>query len=314
MKQYFPLSITLIFLISCTQNTKSTGSISFESEIDTTYGFIGDVFQYNIHIQGLKDQTLSLPDLVIPEGEVKNIHEKSDGSVIHGVEFEIVYWDTGQQIIPSFTLDVLNPDSSVAMSFKSDPVFLTIQSVLDPNASSGLKPIKPPVPIDLPFPYREVILATILTGIIIGLILVWRKRIRAEYSKVHDIRTFQDPDEVAIQRLLALRKSSLMDSKTVYTEISHILREYVENSLFIRTLEMTTEEIEQSTNLFPVSSREFMSLVDVLKRSDLTKYARHIPTLLSIQDDIEWALGFVKNTTHLWKDSSDDVETLSHLN
>ncbi len=299
-----PYILIVIVIIGCAGEYESQSNIVFDTSLDTTAGRVGDIFHYTISIGGLTNQSLSLPTLIIPEGEVRSVSLLEEENSISGAEFQIVYWDTGQQIIPSFTIDIINSDSSVDMSFKSDPMFITIYSVVTPTDQPGLKPIKPPVPVEKPIPWRIILLSTIILLLIGGILYLWRKRIHQIQFSENPI-DFIEPDSWALKRLNELKKSDLTDIKNSYTILSHILREYIERCLYVRTLEMTTEEIIVYKNLFQFSENMFEEWILLLKRSDLTKYAKHIPDLATMHRDFDWANQFIHDIIPMWKFESE---------
>ena len=63
-------------------------------------------------------------------------------------------------------------------------------------------------------------------------------------------------------------------SKEFYTELSHITREFVEYTTYIRTLEMTTQDIIQNKQLFLFDSNAFNSWINLLLKADMVKYAK----------------------------------------
>ena len=83
----------------------------------------------------------------------------------------------------------------------------------------------------------------------------------------------KSPIEIANDRLSALNKKGF--SKEFYSELSHITREYIEYSTYIRTLEMTTEEIIGNRDLFHCDDDSFSRWIGLLSKADLVKYAKH---------------------------------------
>ena len=70
-------------------------SLSIVSELDTTQGFIGDIFQWTVIVEGQDDQIIRFPELEVTNDTISIrdqilIHE--NGKLI-GIEFEIVAWD-----------------------------------------------------------------------------------------------------------------------------------------------------------------------------------------------------------------------------
>jgi len=78
-------------------------------------------------------------------------------------------------------------------------------------------------------------------------------------------KIFADVKEVEITRAIA---------KEFYSELSHITREYIEYSTYIRTLEMTTEEIIGNRELFHCDDDSFSQWIGLLSKADLVKYAK----------------------------------------
>ena len=91
-----------------------------------------------------------------------------------------------------------------------------------------------------------------------GIILSLEKRIKKIYKKL-DYDFIESPKERAIRRLEELNSSQF--TKEFYTQLSHIFREYIERKYYIRTLEMTTEEIK---NLKLFSQLKIFSLMNLL--------------------------------------------------
>ena len=86
-----------------------------------------------------------------------------------------------------------------------------------------------------------------------------------------------------------------------FLNISHILREYVENSVYIKSLEMTTEEISRNRDSFPFNKEEINRWLDILNRADLSKYAKSNPEKNICDDDLNAGKEFVINTASSWK-------------
>ena len=82
--------------------------------------------------------------------------------------------------------------------------------------------------------------------VVYSIITVWKKR-KKKYKKI-DYKYIEDPKDRALRRLEELRSTNF--TKDFYTELSHIFREFIEAKYYIRTLEMTTQEIKESRSLF----------------------------------------------------------------
>ena len=100
------------------------------------------------------------------------------------------------------------------------------------------------------------------------------------------------PHELAINRLLQLDANGF--SKEFYSELSHITRQFVEKSFYIRALEMTTEEISKNENIFKINDDIFSEWVNLLQKADLIKFAKKSTPISEMEDDKNVALDIIK--------------------
>ena len=190
-----------------------------------------------------------------------------------GIEFELTAWDTGKFTTPNFSFDIMK-NNEVDYSFQLDPIDFEIVSILTTIDQAEFKDIKGPVPVKNIFPFREILYVFLLLVLMVAIILIWRKRISPEYEKIN-YDFLEDPYERASRRIKELDSSVL--TKEYYSTLSHVLREYIETKYFVRTLEMTTEEIENAIEIFQFEEETFFKIINFLKKSDQVKYARHAP-------------------------------------
>jgi|TARA_B100000378_G_scaffold85549_1_gene67453 hypothetical protein len=99
--------------------------------------------------------------------------------------------------------------------------------------------------------------------------------------------------EIANNRFSQLNKKGF--AKEFYTEISHITKEYIEYSTYIRTLEMTTEEIIQNRDLFLIDDDSFSKWITILSKADLVKYAKQAIEPSEMDIDKNKAINFINN-------------------
>src|SRR5262245_29034438 len=110
-------------------------------------------------------------------------------------------------------------------------------SLISDARAEELRDVRPPV--DLPeFPWVWVLVGVFMTAVLIGLVFFWKKSLLA-------IKKAQEPWEIALRELVILRGKDLSGKKQfkeLYTELSLIARNYIEQRFDIRAPEMTTEE------------------------------------------------------------------------
>jgi len=215
-----------------------------------------------------------------------------------GIDFQLAPWDTGRFVIPPYPVNVLNADSALSFVMKTSPLTLTVNSVLSGDVNTELRPLKEPVLVTLPLPWRIILLILIFILLLAGIVLIWRQRIPTTVIPPQIYDSTVPPDVSAMERLNTLNAS--MDSKELYVQLSFILREYVENSFFIKTLEMTTPEIMQSNESLNLPDVLFSAWIHLLTRADLIKYAKEDVLPNQKTEDLKFSLEFVEDTRKIW--------------
>lgn len=267
-------------------------SIAIVSNLDTTQGFIGDVFLWTVKVEGQKDESVQFPNL----GDLSDTLSIRNESLIHangklvGIQFEIMAWDTGLFVTPDFDVHILKADGTIDFSLSTIPIRFFVRSILVLAENQEFRPMKGPIPVRGIFPVKTVILSLILLTMLGSIIWTWKQRRDIQYQKV-DYSVMESPEHRAKRRLGELNESGL--SKDYYADLSHISREYIETKYFVRALEMTTEEINEFRSLFPLEDGLFSDWAQFLSEADKVKYAREIPTSEKMSADKEKISSFI---------------------
>jgi len=260
----------LVFLFS----SVFAQSIYVTSEIDTSKASIGDIITWEIKGKGSQqNQKLEFPELNL-KGDSISIYSQRlifNDELAIGRLIEIAFWDTGRFYTPSYYVNVLDIQGNVDHDIEIKKVAIDIVSVLESLNEVTARPIKGPIAVKGVIPYREILLIILCLVIVSAIIWVLRKRIKYIYPK-NSYSIIKSPIEIANNRLSALNKKGF--SKQFYSELSHITREYIEYSTYIRTLEMTTEEIIGNRELFHCDDDSFSQWIGLLSKADLVKYAK----------------------------------------
>ena len=314
MRKY--LFIILFIFLSCDQ-TDIVNSVELTVSLDTNYTTIGTPIDYSINVKSPKNKIIKFSNwpLVDPI-EIRSsafddpIYNSSWSlNRNYSGKIEIVFWDTGTVVIPGYKIDVLNPDSSFSYFMISDSMIVNVISITekDPTllSSAGeIMPIKDPVPVKMPLPWSEIILIILMIFSIIGIFIIYNKRIKSKIDFEKPPVYLEYPDVVAMDKLEKLANVKLVDEgqiKEFYVQLSYILREYTENSLFIKTLEMTTEEIKSNKGLLPYSDNCIESYINILSAADMAKYARHFNDQDQCKSDLIHSKDFIQDTIQCWK-------------
>ena len=248
---FFSVSLFLFFP-GCSESIRES-TFHAEVELDTNRVAIGDVFRYTVTASAPENKFIRFPEIISNHTlEVRRYNSKKDASGLNSVEFELALWDTGQYTIPPYAIEILNSDSTLDQIVMMDslPMFvfssIAEDSLFLASGTVDLKPVKSPVPLSTTF--------LILLGLII---FTWFRRTPDRFQFSEPFIDAAPPDEVALGKLKELSKQVNEDASSIkeyYTSLSLVIREYIEFAFFVKTLEMTTEEIEKYAINLPFGS------------------------------------------------------------
>ena len=282
----------------CTAIPENNNSVSIEASLDTNQVTIGDVIHLTVVVRAISNQRLVFSELNV-ENPIE-IREKSIFNEENKIQFQIVIWDTGSFTIPGYSVGITHvKDSTLDYSLETNPLEIIVISTLTGEVQPTLKPIKEPVPIVCPTPWAKIAQWSLFIFTILILLFAWSKRqIYDSFVPAH-YENIQAPFSRAVERLEKL--GSELDDKTFYVNLSHILREFVEHSVFIKSLEMTTEEIIANKRIIPIDNFLLEQWISLLSRSDRIKYAREITSQNQRIEDINWSKEFLKWARTYWE-------------
>ncbi len=266
------------------------------SEIDTSKASIGDVITWTITGNNSnKKNRLEYPEINLKGDSLSLYSQKlifNNNKEVIGRVIELAFWDTGRFYTPLYFVNVLDQQGNISYNVETEKIPIDIISVLESLNDLNARPVKGPVPVTGFTPYYKILLMFLFLLITFSIIWVWNKRIKMIYQKSN--QSYRKlPIEIANNRISSLNNKGFV--KEFYTELSHITREYIEYSSYIRALEMTTEEIIFNKNLFSVNDTIFSEWVNLLKKADLVKYAKHTITSSEMDNDKDKVINIVNN-------------------
>ena len=255
------------------------------SELDTSIASVGDQIVWSIRLSNIeKNLSLEFPKLEVKSDSISIISQSNilDNNLIIGQSFKLSFWETGDFLTPFYYVKVVNDINKEEFNFEPERHSVKVLSVLDENSTNSVRPLKGPVPVDSVFPMALFIKIFLMLFFISLMIFIWTKR-RSSTKIMNNIKNQISPHELAKNRLLHLDTNGF--SKEFYSELSHITRQFVEKSYYIRTLEMTTEEISQNKNILEMNDDIFSEWVSLLKKADLIKFAKKSTPITEMEDD-----------------------------
>lgn len=149
--------------------------------------------------------------------------------------------------------------------------------------------------------YGKFILLSIFLALAIwGIVYLLKKLIKKQQTE--QIQKSKEPAHIiALRQIEQLKLKKLIEqgkTKEFYSELSFILRQYIENRYFLPALERTSTEILQDFTIIKkeISSDDYQQLAILLNIADMAKFAKFRPTEQTSFKNIEMLENFVNNT------------------
>ncbi|MAW31691.1 MAG: hypothetical protein CMD15_07425 [Flavobacteriales bacterium] len=204
----------------------------------------------------------------------------------------ITVWDSNKYIIPAFTFSENNVSDLITLYVQdidikdTDTILKDIKGPLDDTFKKTIKNTKNQI-------IKWIIFAIIFIIMTYILYMVFLKRRLVRKSEIHI------PAEViAFNRLSKLEQKKLWETGKIneyHTELSEIIRRYLEARFKFIALELTTDEI--LTELKSVINNDvFKKLQKILERADLAKFAKNQPTDLQNLESMSLAKEIISST------------------
>lgn len=280
-------ALVLLLLLGAALNA-SNSLIRVKAGVDKAVITIGDRITYTLtieHAPGVRVEQPG-PGANLGQFEIKDfkIYDpvKTDSLVSQRFEYQISVFDTGKFVIPPFPVAFAPSDTARKFQIiRSEAIPIAVKSVLSAE-DHEIHDIKPPQGV--PFPYRTYAL---YGGLLLGLIALLTGvyfYLRSRRRGVPFLRktSIRPAHEIALEALAALKSDwetrfDAGEFKALYTDLTDILRRYLENRFFIPALEATTNEILTALDELDLPQTVREQIGSVLSAADLVKFAKHIP-------------------------------------
>lgn len=251
--------------------------VSLEMVVDSVQMTIGDYNRASLRLKNFKDGNPQWITTI--QDSVQNIEIIRDESWQpegQGLSKSILFsvYDTGFVWLPA-QLVVLGTDT-----LRSESIPLTVLGV--PVDSTGLAPIKDI--IAEPLSWQDIMPVVLIIGgvlLVAGLAFWWLKRRKSLPVKIPEVPPVP-PDELALQKLLSLEQSAAWEKgeiKAFQSDLTFILREYLENQFHLPALEQTSVEIIRDAQNKQLPGHWISSLKELLTAADFVKFAKAQPPL-----------------------------------
>ena len=273
MKNFIWRWLIMFFLAVCCKLTAQNGRLQLA--VDSTQMTIGDYNRASLRLSGVNQVTPHL--LTTLQDTTQSIEVLSEEAwvptgqeVVKQIIFSV--YDTGVVWLPAQTV-VAGTDTLIA-----EGIPLQVKGV--PIDSSGLAPIKDI--ITEPLSWKDFLpVVFILVGILsIVAVTFWLIKRRNKTPVLLPVTPPLPPLEIALQKLKDLEQKAPWENgeiKAFQTDLTFIVREYLENQYQLPALERTTAEIISDAQDKQLSEAWVTQLKELLTTADFVKFAKAQP-------------------------------------
>ncbi|MDG1697407.1 MAG: hypothetical protein P8H93_00630 [Polaribacter sp.] len=291
-KQLFYL-LLFISTIGFTQNP------TIKAEIDTTNIRIGEQFNLQISVDEIQN-------VILPKLELKGL-EIIDSTKIDTLKNSLIRkyiltgFDSGSFYIPQQQIFIKN------QAFLTDSLLVNVATIAVDTTKVKKFPIKSiksePYTFD---DFRIYIYLLIAALAIISFWIYWFVVRKQKENEEEATYKTLPPYEEAIYKLNELDEKLLWQNnkiKEYYSELTEIIRGYIERELKVPALENTTDEVLDMLKDFTdsetiqTSKETLKKLKELLREADLVKFAKSKPLANEIEEDRKDAEEIISNLT-----------------
>ena len=225
-----------------------------------------------------------------------------NGQVTLRNNIRLTCWKAGVYYIPPIYFRFMD-DKGLSRSKLTNQLALLVDSPIADEAAADtvqLAPIKDIIiePLKLQDFLPYIIGGLVLLGLVLLGIFLYRRMKKKDQLK--EITVIKRPaHEIAFEKLEQLKEAKLWQQgmiKAYQSELSYIVREYVENRYEILALESTTDEILRDLKQKDFNEALKDNLREMLQLADLVKFAKAEPPLERHEQLMRFAEEFVLQT------------------
>lgn len=292
-KALFKKALLSACILVCSNIINAQQQSTVKAEIDTAQIKIGEQIQYKITVETdslnlvyfPQEQTFSPLEMV--EALKIDTTKKKDRITLQRI-YALTQFDSGTYIIPPQRI-AINEEPFLTDSFR-----IAVADVVVDTTKQKLFDIKPLVKVDRSYAKLWKWLLIIGIGLlVIGGLVYWfflRPKPLTEEEKV----ALLPPYDRALLQLKELENSRYLiqdEFKKYYSELTNIVRSYLEEEVHVSALESTTDQLIERLELLKdagelkLEDGTLQQFKQVLQTADLVKFAKSKPQMTVAEED-----------------------------
>ena len=253
--------------------------------IDSTSIKIGEQITYKVQVE-----TDTTNVVVFPEGQtflpLEMIQSYAIDTTKEDAKYKLIkkygltQFDSGAFTIPRQKIVI------GTKVFQTDSLQVEVKNIVVDTTKQGLFDIKPIIEVEKsPSQWWKYLLLTLLILSVLGFLLywfIWRVKPLTKEEKIALLPPY-DRAKLALQNLDETNYLQNAELKDYYSELTFIIRKYLDEKVYDRALESTTDELITRLNILKdgnqidITKDDIKNIETILKRADLVKFAKSAP-------------------------------------
>jgi hypothetical protein len=310
--------VKIIILVVWCLGVSLQVSAQVKTSVDTTKIKIGGEVVYKIEVE-----TDTTKQVVFPESQTflpfEVIEFYNTDTVKKNNKFQLIKkygltsFDSGWYQIPQQKI-LINEQP-----FFSDSLYIYIQDVIVDTTKQKLYDIKPIIEVEKPKKNWWPIIIIVFSALAIIAFLiywfVWRKKPLTEAERIAQLPPF----ERAKAELKNLENSRFLiedKSKEYYSELTRIIRSFIDEKVYDKALESTTAQLIERLELLSEANefslkKDIINQIDtIFKRADLAKFAKQQPEMAVAEADLKETDVIIDEINKLLPEPSEEEKLL----
>ena len=301
---YFLRVLPVFVFLLCGSKMSAQESPRISTEIDTTFIKIGEQVQWKVTVD------IDSTDFVIfPEGQTFSPLETVEAFATDTTRnkdrltlqkiYALTQFDSGAYKLPSQRIDINGT------GYMTDSSMINVATVPVDTLNQKMYDIKPLINVEKSnYAFWKYLLIGLLILLILGGLLYWfvfRKKPLTEEEKV----ALLPPYDRALLELKQLENSKYLiqdEYKQYYSELTTIVRSYLEEDAHITALESTTGQLIEKLELLKdagelkLDDDTIKQFQQILQTADLVKFAKNKPSTSVAEQDRKLVEQIVEKT------------------
>lgn len=258
-----------------------------EAKIDTNSILLGDQINLKLKFQIPKEFNYTFPFFndtiaksieIIETGKIDTLIQGND--LVLTQNYIITSFDSGFHVIKPFIFNYFSDGDTVSQIAETEPLLLEVKKVAI-DETLDIKDIKDIM--NAPLTFAEIwpyLLGVVILALVVYLIIYYLRKRKKQQPLFKTKAVPIAPHIEALKALEELKLKKLWQTnliKQYYTELTDIIRIYLEKTTAVNAMEMTSDDIILALHETDTEKELISDLSKVFRLSDLVKFAKFMP-------------------------------------